>query len=53
MATSSITKEFILRDAATCERLAKVLNQPSRRKKKPSSHKYEEGKKLLTQLYSH
>ena len=51
MPTSSITKKFEIKDNETYEKLAEVLNNPTRRKKKPSTNKYEEGKKILKQLY--
>lgn len=53
MPTSSITKKFIIRDEETCKRLIEILNQPSHRKKKTSSNKFEEGKKLLANLSYH
>ena len=49
MATSSITKEFVIRDDKACDRLIKVLSQPSKRKKPNSPNRYEEGKKKLAQ----
>lgn len=53
MATSSITKEFVIKDKKTCDKLIEVLNGKPTRKSKKSSNKYEEGKKLLEQYYSH
>lgn len=52
MATASITKEFVIKDTKACDKLVKVLTENSRRKKS-NSKKYEEGKKLLAQRYSH
>ena len=53
MATSSITKEFVLKDDKACDVLINVLNTPSKRKKKPHLGQYEEGKKLLEKYSSH
>ena len=54
MATSSITQRFFL-DQNGCDRLIDIIektkNQPA--KKIPESHKYEDGKKLLKQYFSH
>lgn len=52
MATTSITKSFVLKSDEACDKLIKVLSEPSKRQKKESSNKYEEGKKLLAQYYS-
>lgn len=50
MATSSITKKFVVKDDKACERLISVLSQPTSRKKKSNTpSKYEEGKKKLAQ----
>ena len=48
MATSSITKKFVIKDEKACDTLISVLSQKSKRKK-TTSNKYEEGKKLLAQ----
>lgn len=53
MATSSITKKFIIKDEEACDKLIQILtNNKFTRKKKSASKKYEEGKKLLAQYYS-
>ena len=49
MPTSSITKEFILKDNKTADRLISILSEKKPRRKKPTSNKYEEGKILLEQ----
>ena len=52
MATSSITKEFVLKDDKACDRLIKVINEQSKRKKPDKSiDKYEEGKRKLIQYF--
>ena len=51
MATASITKEFIIKNNKACDRLIKILSGKATRKKS-SSHKYEEGKKILAQRFS-
>ena len=52
MPTSSITKQYIIKDDKACDTLIKVLNEPSKRKKPmKSSNKYEEGKKKLIQYF--
>ena len=53
MATSSITKRFVIRDEKTCLALAKALKASKKMlKKKPrnltSDNSYEEGKKRLS-----
>lgn len=53
MATSSITKKYVIKDDNACDKLIQVLTEDKfTRKKKPASKKYEEGKKLLAQYYS-
>lgn len=52
MATSSITKKFVIKDNESCDRLIAVLTEKTSRRKKTTSNKYEEGKKLLAQRYS-
>lgn len=51
MATSSITKTFIIKDDEACERLIKALNEPT--PKKIETNYYEEGKKKLAQYFGH
>ena len=51
MATASITKEFVLKNDKACDRLIKLLSGKETRKKS-SSNKYEEGKKILKQRFS-
>ena len=51
MPTSSITKEFVIKDSETCDRLIHILTESKPRKKKASS-KYKEGKELLEKLCS-
>lgn len=53
IATASITKQFAIKDKATCEKLITILNESKPQKPKFTPNKYEEGKKLLTQYYSH
>ncbi len=53
MATSSITKRFVIKDDSVCERLIAVINDPNCKKKKVSNpNAYEDGKKLLKQYLS-
>ena len=49
MPTSSITKKFVIKDNSVCDTLIKVMSEKSRRRKKTSSQKYKEGKKLIAQ----
>ncbi len=49
MATSSITKEFVIKDNKACDKLISILSERKPRRKRPTSNKYEEGKKLLAQ----
>jgi hypothetical protein len=52
MATSSITKKFVIKDDKACDKLIKVINEPSKRKEPiKSSNKYDEGKKKLAQYF--
>lgn len=53
MATSSITKEYIIKDDKACDRLIHVLSEKKPYKKATTSNKYEEGKRLLAQRFSH
>ena len=50
MATSSITKRYVVRDNKSCDVLIRILSEKESRRKKTTSKKYEEGKKLLAQL---
>lgn len=52
MATSSITKNFVIRDDKTCEILAKALAEP-RKKKEIKSLNYEQGKEKLKLYFGH
>ncbi len=49
MATSSITKEFVIKDNKACDKLISILSEKKPRRERPASNKYEEGKKLLAQ----
>lgn len=49
MATSSITKRFIIKDDATFENLIKASKKPKKRVR--TSNAYEEGKKQLKQYF--
>lgn len=51
MATSSITKDFKIRDSKVYDCLVKELNKPSKDQSVKTSY-LEEGKKLLTQYFS-
>lgn len=50
MAISSITKQFVIKDDETCKKLIDALNEDVP-KIKPDISEYEEGKKLLVQLF--
>lgn len=50
MATSSITKSFIIKDDKTCDKLIKSLNNPVPSKRIDTNY-YEEGKKKLAQYF--
>lgn len=50
MATSSITKSFVVKDDKACEKLVKALNDPTPKKVVNTNH-YEEGKKKLAQYF--
>lgn len=50
MAISSITKQFVIKDDETCKKLIDALNEDVP-KIKPNISEYEEGKKLLVQLF--
>ena len=48
MATSSITKKFVIKDNKTCDKLIKILAENPPRKRNISVNKYEEGKKTIS-----
>ena len=50
MATSSITKNFVLKNDEACEKLLKVLNSPVKELKKPS-YSCERGKEALKKYF--
>ena len=52
MATTSITKRFIIKDDKTCNRLVQAMQNKKRKKVKVNPDPYEKGKKLLTQFLS-
>lgn len=52
MATSSITKDFTIKDKKVFENLVKEINKPSKDQRVKTSY-LEEGKKLLTQYFYH
>ncbi|MCM1039424.1 MAG: hypothetical protein NC434_08875 [Ruminococcus sp.] len=52
MATSSITKTFVIKDEKVCDKLIKALNDTPPRKAVKTNY-YEEGKKKLTQYFGH
>ena len=54
MATSSITKKFVIKDNEACDRLLHAIDAAKRspQRVKRASTKYEEGKKLLAQYFS-
>lgn len=52
MATSSITKRFVIKNDNVCDKLIKALNDPAPKKEISTNH-YEEGKKKLTQYFDH
>ena len=52
MATSSITKTFIIKDDKTCEKLIKAMNEP-RTTKVIKTNSYEEGKEKLKSYFGH
>lgn len=51
MATSSITKKFIIKDDETFENLIRASKKPKKRVR--TSNVYEEGKKKLEQYFGH
>lgn len=51
MATSSITKNFVIESDEECEILIKAFNEPTPKRKK--THYYEEGKKKLVEYFGH
>lgn len=54
MATTSITRRFVIKDRDACERLARALETAPARKpsKKSGPSSYERGKALLAAHYS-
>ena len=52
MATSSITKSFVIKDDKACDKLIKALNDTTPKKVVKTNY-YEEGKKKLTQYFGH
>lgn len=51
MATSSITKKFVIKDDTTFENLIQASRKPMKRVR--STNIYEEGKKKLEQYFGH
>lgn len=51
MATSSITKDFVIKDRKVFESFVKEINKPSKDERVKTSY-LEEGKKLLAQYFS-
>lgn len=52
MATSSITKSFVIKDDRACDKLIKALSDTTPKKVVKTNH-YEEGKKKLAQYFGH
>ncbi len=52
MATSSITKAFVIKDDRACDKLIEALNDTTPKKVINTNH-YEEGKKILAQYFGH
>lgn len=52
MATSSITKSFVVKDDKACDNLIKALNTPTPRKVVKTNY-YEEGKEKLVRYFGH
>ena len=50
MATSSITKKFVIKNDEACDRLIEILNENSP-KKEVNADFYEEGKRTLEQYF--
>lgn len=50
MATSSITRPFVIKDKAAWERLQKALREPASKEPVTTNH-YEEGRKKLEQYF--
>jgi len=50
MATSSITKEFVIRDETTYERFMKLQEESVNEKPRPESNRLEEGIEKLKQF---
>lgn len=55
MATSSITKKFVINNDAVCKKLVDELEAPQQKKQvqKAGPSSYEKGKKLLPMCYRH
>ena len=51
MATESITKEFVINDDQTFDILMKVIDEHKGRRKVIPSGRYEEGRRLLRELF--
>ena len=52
MATSSITKSFVIKDDRACDKLIRALNDTTTQKVVKTNY-YEEGKKKLAQYFGH
>lgn len=52
MATSSITKAFIIKDDIACEKLIKAINMP-KTIKNVKTNSYEKGKERLKSYFGH
>ncbi len=52
MATSSITKSFIIKDDKVCDKLIEALNAPTPKRVVDTNY-YEEGKEKLVQYFGH
>ncbi len=52
MATSSITKQFVIKDEKVWDKLIEALKEPVPEKVIDTNY-YEEGKKLLAQYFGH
>lgn len=49
MPTSSILKEFVIKDNEACDRLIKALSGKDSQRLRPTTRKYEEGQRLLNE----
>ena len=54
MATTSITKQFVIKDDTVCQRIVDEMNNPNRvkRQRKTDPNAYEKGRQLLKQFSS-